>query len=310
MEESLLYIQRIKAMYQSRTFSKSDRLIADYILAHPTCVASTTAAELGEVTGTSSATVVRFCRKLGFSGLVDLKMSMAYRYANGENIIMDLDRGDNVHQIKQKVISFTKMVADHLMESLDDQALACAAQEILRAEQLVIVGEGGSGTICRAAYDIFLKLAIQCRYVSDPLFQAMEIGSMKQTDVLLLIVNSGRTANMVQNAQLAHACGIKTIGIVGSSNSPISQYLDIEIRTSLFRSDYFSDLAAARTCELTAISILSSLCPVTRRGWQKDSGSPLSWRKKDCQIADPPQDATNIIRRPPLWGGRLIIFEY
>ena len=84
MEESLLYIQRIKAMYQSRTFSKSDRLIADYILAHPTCVASTTAAELGEVTGTSSATVVRFCRKLGFSGLVDLKMSMAYRYANGE----------------------------------------------------------------------------------------------------------------------------------------------------------------------------------------------------------------------------------
>lgn len=45
-------------------------------------------------------------------------MSMAYRYANGENIIMDLDRGDNVHQIKQKVISFTKMVADHLMESL------------------------------------------------------------------------------------------------------------------------------------------------------------------------------------------------
>ena len=259
MEESLLYIQRIKAMYQSRTFSKSDRLIADYILAHPTCVASTTAAELGEVTGTSSATVVRFCRKLGFSGLVDLKMSMAYRYANGENIIMDLDRGDHVHQIKQKVISFTKMVADHLMESLDDQALACAAQEILRAEQLVIVGEGGSGTICRAAYDNFLKLAIQCRYVSDPLFQAMEIGSMKQTDVLLLIVNSGRTANMVQNAQLAHACGIKTIGIVGSSNSPISQYLDIEIRTSLFRSDYFSDLAAARTCELTAISILHSI---------------------------------------------------
>ena len=259
MEESLLYIQRIKAMYQSRTFSKSDRLIADYILAHPTCVASTTAAELGEVTGTSSATVVRFCRKLGFSGLVDLKMSMAYRYANGENIIMDLDRGDNVHQIKQKVISFTKMVADHLMESLDDQALACAAQEILRAEQLVIVGEGGSGTICRAAYDIFLKLAIQCRYVSDPLFQAMEIGSMKQTDVLLLIVNSGRTANMVQNAQLAHACGIKTIGIVGSSNSHISQHLDIETRTSLFRSDYFSDLAAARTCELTAISILHSI---------------------------------------------------
>ena len=77
--------------------------------------------------------------------------------------------------------------------------------------------------------------------------------------MLIIIVNSGRAVNMVQCAQQAQENGTKTIGIVGPANSPISKYLDIEIQTSLFDSSYFSDLAAARTCELTAISILYSI---------------------------------------------------
>lgn len=276
MDESLLYVQRIKATYDTRTFSKSDRIIADHILADPTCIAAATASSLAKATGTSPATVIRFCRKLGFSGLVDMKMSLAYSQANGENVIMDLSREDDVHQIKQKVVNFTKMVVDHLMESLDDEALARAAHEISQAGQVVIVGEGGSGTICRAAYDVFLKLAIPCRYISDAFFQAMEIGMMKNCDVLLLIVNSGRTINMIQNAKLAKECGVKTIGIVGPANSPISRYLDIEIQTSLFSSEYFSDLAAARTCELTTISILHSIIALACSQEQLDHGQRVA----------------------------------
>ena len=276
MEESLLYIQRIKALYDTRVFSKSDRAIADYILSDPTCIAGSTASSLAIATNTSPATVVRFCRKLGFSGLAEMKMSTMYNYAGGENEIMDLTPGDNVHQIKQKVINFTKMVVGHLEEVLEDDALAQAAEAIAQARQVVILGEGGSGTISRAAYDVFLKLAIPCHFVSDSFFQAMEIGMMQGNDVLLVIVNSGRTINMVQNAMLAKERGIKTIGIVGPANSPISKYLDIEIRTNLFSSEYFSDLAAARTCELTTISILHSIIALSCGEEQRQQGQKVA----------------------------------
>lgn len=259
MQESLLYIQRIRALYNTRAFSKSDLLIADYILENPTCIASSTANSLAGVTGTSPATVVRFCRKLGFSGLADMKMSIMYNYVDSGNAIMDLNPEDDVGEIKRKVINFTKVVLDQLNETLDNDALHRAAQVIAKAKQVVIIGEGGSGTICRAAYDVFLKLAIPCQFVEDTFFQAMVIGMMGPEDVLLVIVNSGRTINMVQNAQQARENGLKTIGIVGPANSPISKHLDIEIQTSLFNSDYFSDLSAARTCELTTISILHSI---------------------------------------------------
>ena len=276
MQESLLYIQRIRALYNTRAFSKSDHLIADYILKNPTCVSSSTASSLAEATGTSPATVVRFCRKLGFSGLSDMKMSMMYNAVDSGNAIMDLNQGDSTGEIRQKVISFTKVVLDQLNETLKDDALEQAARMIAGARQVIIFGEGGSGTICRAAYDVFLKLAIPCQFVEDSFFQAMTIGMMEPEDVLLIIVNSGRTVNMLQNAQLAKEHDLRTIGIVGPANSPLSKYLDVEIQTSLFDSEYFSDLAAARTCELTTISVLHSIIALTCEGERLSRGRKIA----------------------------------
>ena len=48
MEEALLLIQKIKAMYQSKAFSKSDQSIAEYILNDPGCLAGATANSLAK----------------------------------------------------------------------------------------------------------------------------------------------------------------------------------------------------------------------------------------------------------------------
>ena len=276
MQESLLYIQRINALYNTRAFSKSDTLIADYILANPTCVTTSTANSLAEATGTSPATVVRFCRKIGFNGLADMKMSALHSHVDYGNAAMDLQPDDSVGEVKRKVVGFTKLVLDKLIETLDDDAMEAAAKAISAANQVVIIGEGGSGSISRAAYDILLKLAIPCQLVEDSFFQSMVISMMGPDDVLLMIVNSGRTINMVDSAIQAREFGVKTIGIVGPANSPLSKYLDIEIRTSLFSSNYFSDLSAARTCELTTISILHSIIALSSSEEQLDRGRKIA----------------------------------
>ena len=202
MEETLLLVQKIKAMYNTRTFSKSDNAIAECILANPDCLTGATANSLAEASGTSPATVIRFCRKLGFGGFTELKNSAA-NYIVETARDMSLHRGDDVKTVKSKVISYTKMIMDQLDEILDERALEEAARLIAGARSLVIVSEGGSGTISRAAYDIFLKLAIPCRCVEDLIFQAMEISMMDKDDLLLIIVNSGRTWNVLQNAFFA-----------------------------------------------------------------------------------------------------------
>ena len=108
------------------------------------------------------------------------------------------------------------------------------------------------------------------------MFQAMTIGMMNSEDVLLILADSGRTMNMIQNAQLAKENGIKTIGVVGPANSPLSKYLDVEIQISLFSSDYFSDLSAARICELTTISILHSIIALACEETQLNRGRKIA----------------------------------
>ena len=57
--------------------SKTNKKIADYILSNPKVMISQSALEIGESSGTSSASVTRFARKLGYSGLEELKFAIA-----------------------------------------------------------------------------------------------------------------------------------------------------------------------------------------------------------------------------------------
>lgn len=277
MKESLFYIQRINALYNTGAFSKSDKRLADYLLKNPNCVDSETASSLSALVGVSPATVVRFCRKLGFEGLADMKKSAAYRnYIESTSTDMDLIKGDDADTVKNKVIQYMKMIMDQLMVSLNPELLQNAAALLSGAQHVVIVGEGGSGTIARAAYDIFLKLAIPCRLAEDIMFQMMEISMMGENDVLFIIVNSGRTYNIIQNASYAKERGIRTIGIVGPKNSPLSKYLDVELSTCMFNSSYFSDISAARLCELATVSILHSIMALTRDNLQMAKGEEIA----------------------------------
>ena len=190
-------------------------------------------------------------------------------------LALDILGGDGAGTVKSKGISYTKMVMEELEEILDNNALEKAAELIAGARSLVIVSEGGSGTISRAAYDIFLKLAIPCRCIEDLIFQTMEISMMDKDDLLLIIVNSGRTWNVLQNASYAKERGIKIVGIVVPANSPLAKYLAVEIVTSVFSSDYFSDISAARTCELVTISILHSIIALTRTEEQIDKSHEI-----------------------------------
>lgn len=277
MSETLFYIQRINALYNSGVFSKSDKRLADFLLANPECVDSETASSLAEHACVSPATVVRFCRKLGFDGLADMKKSAAYRnYIESTATDMDLAKGDSAEEVKHKVINYMKMVMDQLMDSLDAELLQIAAEKLSKAHSVLIVSEGGSGTIARAAYDIFMKLAIPCRVVEDIMFQMMEISMLRDDDVVLIIVNSGRTYNVVENASYAKELGITTIGIVGPKNSLLAKYLDVELSTCMFNSSYFSDLSAARLCELATVSILHSIMALCRDEKQLKKGEEIA----------------------------------
>ena len=57
--------------------TKSENKLANYIAAHTERVIYDTIKSLGKATNTGDATIVRLCKKLGYSGFSDLKIALA-----------------------------------------------------------------------------------------------------------------------------------------------------------------------------------------------------------------------------------------
>lgn len=71
----------IRRLTETTNLSTSDQLIVKYILDNPDCILKYNAKDLAEVCFTSSPTIIRLCKKLGFKGYPDFR----YRYIEEYN---------------------------------------------------------------------------------------------------------------------------------------------------------------------------------------------------------------------------------
>jgi DNA-binding MurR/RpiR family transcriptional regulator len=81
MQENISVSGVLCSSYDS--FFEAEKKIADYILAHKSEMIDMTVAELALASGTSDATVSRFCRRCGFNGFHHLKINLAKEIAEG-----------------------------------------------------------------------------------------------------------------------------------------------------------------------------------------------------------------------------------
>lgn len=263
MSENALALTRIKQHYNM--LSQSERKIADYMMAHHQMVAGSTAAELAEKTGTSPATVVRFCRALGFKGLADFKQYLSYEFISPSAKWMHVERDENISALKQKTFSFNQSSLDETMSILNDEALEMAIEAMAAAPKIIIIAEGGSASSARAGFDAFLKLGLQVMCVDDPFFQVLTLAGAPADTVVLAVCHSGQARNVVEALKIAKDKGLATIALVGIVGSPIMKYTDIPLFTGVSDHRFFSDSLSARMCEVGVLSTLHAGLAVRRK---------------------------------------------
>ena len=70
----------IQKLQQMKNMTHQEKLIADYILKNPESILSMNAKELSGTLYTSSSTIVRFCKKIGFSGYPQFQLQFIREY--------------------------------------------------------------------------------------------------------------------------------------------------------------------------------------------------------------------------------------
>ena len=116
-----------KIVNSVNNFSKSERKVADVILANPQTTIHSSIAALAKMADVSEPTVNRFCRRLDTKGFPDFKLHLAQSLANGTPYVnRHVEAEDGPDTYTAKIFESTMACLDAAKNSLDISAMACA----------------------------------------------------------------------------------------------------------------------------------------------------------------------------------------
>lgn len=256
MNSSPKVILNIKSSYN--TFNHTEKKIASYILDNPKVLINSTISQVAESIDVSDATIFRFCKKIGFKGFQDLKITLATEFTKDMESYANepLSKNDTEKTIVEKVFQANMTALSDTMVSIDLENMEKATQAILDAEQILFLGNGGSGVIAMDAQHKFLRTGLKVSCYTDYHMQLMAVAQMSEKDLIIVISHTGSNLNMINLLDIAREKNIKTIGITSFSKSPVSENVDIPISAISQETSYQFEAFASRIAHLSIIDSL------------------------------------------------------
>ena len=245
-------------------FFEAEKKIADYMMEHKADVVDMTVGELAKASGTSDATVSRFCRRCGFKGFHSLKLALAREVLEEErgdvNISNDIDRHDLSQSLQNilanKVAELTETVNMMKPENLEQ----ILDKEHARMVQLAAVGN----TIPVALDGAFKFNQLGIAAVAGDIWESQTAYTFNlgPEDVILIISNSGSSKRLMTLAQGAKENGCTLILITNNSNSPLAAISDYRIVTAtreklLTEEFWFSRVTATAVMEILYLLLMA-----------------------------------------------------
>ncbi|MCI9671591.1 MAG: MurR/RpiR family transcriptional regulator [Lawsonibacter sp.] len=253
-------ISRVTAKYNSQTATVAERKIAGYIKDNMDKAVHCTLLELAESIGVSDATVVRFCKSLGYKGFQEFKICAAMEtIPSGQQYHPKLKKDDNPEEICKKIFATEITALQRTLQSLDMEVITKVGHILSRASRIAFAGTGASMLVCRDAHHKFLQIGVHVSAAEDKDIQLMEAALLHPGDVLFAVSHSGNNLHVLHAAELGRSCGATVVGLTQVGKNSLAQIADYTITTVSEETIFRSEAASTR---LTQLAVIDSLIAV------------------------------------------------
>jgi DNA-binding MurR/RpiR family transcriptional regulator len=235
------------------SLNPTERLIADYVLADPERVLSSSISEMHEGSGASVGSIVGFCRHLGLSGFADFKIALARELALSGLSGSDTKRGETVFE---KVFHFQSQSLMETLQLNSAKALEDASRMIEKAGRIEIFSVGLSWPVAYTALCKFHLLGLPASAEFDSHMQLIAATQLSKHDVAFGISCSGTTRETVRCLQVAREKGARTICLTNAMKSPITVSANIALYATPSEIKYFQAPLASRITQLALIDAI------------------------------------------------------
>jgi len=197
--------------------------IAHFAMLNPAEFLALDAREIGYQCGTSEATVVRFCQRIGYRGLSEMKKVLGRELA--ANLISSRVTGkfNRGNPALERVFSSCAEALRDTLSGMDRAKIDSIATAIARCERLYLFGAGGSGHIAQVAALNFLALGFQTIAFVDPIQQHAAAKLATPRDVAIAVTYSGNQRDLAETLQTVRKRRAFCVGITSFQQSLISK---------------------------------------------------------------------------------------
>ena len=243
-------------------FSKGQKRIADYITAHYDKAAFMTAAKLGQKTGVSESTVVRFAAQLGFSKYAKLQKELQNivrtNLTASQRMAVTNDRLDGKDIITNTLQRDIEMIKS-TMETVSHEDFSQAVEAIKSAKRIYIIGVRSSAALASFLAFYFNMVFEDVKLVSPSGSSEIleSIYHIDKEDVCIAISFPRYSNRTVSAVRFIANRGAKIISITDNELAPSARYADYKL---LARSDMasFGDSLVAPLSLINALIVAST----------------------------------------------------
>ncbi len=272
-------------------FSKGQKLIAAYIMAHYDKAAFMTASRLGQTVGTSESTVVRFATELGFVGYPHLQKELQRIARNKLTSVQRIEVSNEIFGDQDILSTVLHSDIDKIrktLESISNESFERAIEMLLGARRIYILGVRSS-----AALAVFLGFYLNLIFDN---VRTVSVSSVSEMFEQMLHVSKGDVVVGISYPRYSRRT-IKAMRYAASQNADVLAITDNEASplapissVALFANSDMASFADSLVAPLSLINALIVAIGMKRKVGISETFDKLETIWNDNKVYDKPED--------------------
>lgn len=241
----------IKSM--KNNLSESEKTIATYVVKNKNLIGEITSTELAKKIGVSQSSIIKFIKKIGFSGYIAFKLQLERDLENKKSssknkIHSDIDLEDSLEEVTKKTLAETIEALNSTVGVIDYKNFETIIEKIRESGRILIIGAGMSSIVARDLELKLMKIKIDTVHYDSKQMQLMKLSTMNEKDLVIAISHRGETQEVLDVVKIAKdmkACVVSITSIGKNSLSSLSDYnIGVVSKESILRSSAISSRMA------------------------------------------------------------------
>ncbi len=214
-------ILRIKSLFPD--FTKSEKKVALYMSQHMPQITYLSIGDLANQCEVGETTILRFCKRLGFSGYYELK----------QQVILEIQKNEEeIHQNLPTTLNRIHTMVEETTQLLDKEKMRQTVSMIMNSQTIYMFGSGFSGLTALASQMRFASLGYKAIAARETYLKVLYANMITSSDLAIGFSISGENESTIESIMLAKKSGAKIIALTNHEESHLAKIADVVLLTA------------------------------------------------------------------------------